>query len=165
MHALINNVTYLLPSQPLSFSHSELIGRHMTDSSPRYFPPGPGVLPPMAERTVNFLVFKNDASNLACMLKRLLSAFFSLFFLGAASGTSFAEVTVPDVLKDRIALKKRPVSSISFIFWAVIRNPFRIMNGASANCSFTSSSFTARKCNGMAMARVPSVWISNPQAA
>lgn len=40
------------------------------------------------------------------MLKRLLSAFFSLFFLGAASGTSFAEVTVPDVLKDRIALKK-----------------------------------------------------------
>ena len=33
------------------------------------------------------------------MLKRLLSAFFSLFFLGAASGTSFAEVTVPDVLK------------------------------------------------------------------
>lgn len=31
---------------------------------------------------------------------------FSLFFLGAASGTSFAEVTVPDVLKDRIALKK-----------------------------------------------------------
>ena len=40
------------------------------------------------------------------MLKRLLSAFFSLFFLGAASGTSFAEVTVPDALKDRIALKK-----------------------------------------------------------
>ena len=32
------------------------------------------------------------------MLKRLLSAFFSLFFLGAASGTSFAEVTVPDAL-------------------------------------------------------------------
>ena len=104
MHALINNVTYLLPSQPLSFSHSELIGRHMTDSSPRYFPPGPGMVPPMAERTVNFLVFKNDAPNLACMLIRLLSAFFSLFFLGAASGTSFAEVTVPDALKDRIAL-------------------------------------------------------------
>ena len=40
------------------------------------------------------------------MLKRLLSAFFSLFFLGAAFGTSFAEVTVPDALKDRIALKK-----------------------------------------------------------
>ena len=60
----------------------------------------------MAARTVNFLVFKNDAPTLACMLKRLLSAFFSLFFLGAASGTSFAEVTVPDALKDRIALKK-----------------------------------------------------------
>ena len=40
------------------------------------------------------------------MFKQLLSAFFSLFFLGAAFGTSFAEVTVPDALKDRIALKK-----------------------------------------------------------
>lgn len=52
----------------------------MTDSSPRYFPPGPGMVPPMAERTVNFLVFKNDAPNLACMLKRLLSAFFLCSF-------------------------------------------------------------------------------------
>lgn len=44
------------------------------------------------------------------MLKRLLSAFFSLFFLGAAFGTSFAEVTVPDALKDRIALKNGPAA-------------------------------------------------------
>ena len=49
------------------------------------------------------------------MLKRLLSAFFSLFFLGAASGTSFAEVTVPDVLKDRIALKKTARQLLSLI--------------------------------------------------
>lgn len=40
------------------------------------------------------------------MFKRLLSVFFSLVFLGTASGTSFAEVPVPDVLKDRISLKK-----------------------------------------------------------
>ena len=60
----------------------------------------------MAARTVIFLVFNNDVPTLASMFKQLLSAFFSLFFLGAASGTSFAEVTVPDALKDRIALKK-----------------------------------------------------------
>ena len=36
---------------------------------------------------------------------------FSLFFLGVASGTSFAEVTVPDALKDRIALKKNGPSA------------------------------------------------------
>ena len=40
------------------------------------------------------------------MCKRLLSAFFSFALLGTASGISFAGVTVPDVLKDRIALKK-----------------------------------------------------------
>ena len=40
------------------------------------------------------------------MFKRLLSAFFSFALLGTASGISFAGVTVPDVLKDRIALKK-----------------------------------------------------------
>lgn len=40
------------------------------------------------------------------MFKRLLSAFFSFALLGTASGISSAEVTVPDVLKDRIALKK-----------------------------------------------------------
>lgn len=40
------------------------------------------------------------------MFKRLLSAFFSLALLGAVSGTSSAEVAVPDILKDRIALKK-----------------------------------------------------------
>lgn len=40
------------------------------------------------------------------MFKRLLSAFFSFALLGAASGISSAEATVPDVLKDRIALKK-----------------------------------------------------------
>ena len=40
------------------------------------------------------------------MLKRLLSAFFSFALLGTASGISSAGVTVPDVLKDRIALKK-----------------------------------------------------------
>lgn len=40
------------------------------------------------------------------MFKRLLSAFFSFALLGTASGISSAGVTVPDVLKDRIALKK-----------------------------------------------------------
>ena len=40
------------------------------------------------------------------MFKRLLSAFFSFALLGPASGISSAGVTVPDVLKDRIALKK-----------------------------------------------------------
>lgn len=40
------------------------------------------------------------------MFKRLLSAFFSLVFLGTATGISSAEVAVPDVLKDRISLKK-----------------------------------------------------------
>lgn len=40
------------------------------------------------------------------MFKRLLSAFFSFALLGTASGISSAEVNVPDVLKDRIALKK-----------------------------------------------------------
>ena len=40
------------------------------------------------------------------MFKRLLSAFFSFALLGTASGISFAGDTVPDVLKDRIALKK-----------------------------------------------------------
>lgn len=40
------------------------------------------------------------------MFKRLLSVFFSLVFLGTATGISFAEVPVPDVLKDRISLKK-----------------------------------------------------------
>lgn len=40
------------------------------------------------------------------MFKRLLSAFFSLALLGAVSGTSSDEVAVPDILKDRIALKK-----------------------------------------------------------
>ena len=40
------------------------------------------------------------------MFKRLLSAFFSFALLGTASGISFAGVPVPDVLKDRIALKK-----------------------------------------------------------
>ena len=40
------------------------------------------------------------------MFKRLLSAFFSFALLGTASGISIAGVTVPDVLKDRIALKK-----------------------------------------------------------
>ena len=40
------------------------------------------------------------------MFKRLLSAFFSFALLGTAYGISFAGVTVPDVLKDRIALKK-----------------------------------------------------------
>ena len=40
------------------------------------------------------------------MFKRLLSAFFSFALLGTASGISLAGVTVPDVLKDRIALKK-----------------------------------------------------------
>ena len=40
------------------------------------------------------------------MFKRLLSAFFSFALLGTASGISSAGVTVPDVLIDRIALKK-----------------------------------------------------------
>lgn len=40
------------------------------------------------------------------MFKRLLSALFSLALLGAASGASSAGITVPDILKDRIALKK-----------------------------------------------------------
>ena len=40
------------------------------------------------------------------MFNRLLSAFFSFALLGTASGISSAGVTVPDVLKDRIALKK-----------------------------------------------------------
>ena len=40
------------------------------------------------------------------MFKRLLSAFFSFALLGTASGISSAGVTVPDALKDRIALKK-----------------------------------------------------------
>ena len=40
------------------------------------------------------------------MFKRLLSAFFSFALLGTASGISSAGVTVPDVLKDRLALKK-----------------------------------------------------------
>lgn len=40
------------------------------------------------------------------MFKRLLSVLFSLAFLGTASGISSAGVTVPDILKDRIALKK-----------------------------------------------------------
>ena len=40
------------------------------------------------------------------MFKRLLPAFFSFALLGTASGISSAGVTVPDVLKYRIALKK-----------------------------------------------------------
>ena len=40
------------------------------------------------------------------MFKRLLSAFFSFALLGTASGISSAGVTVPDFLKDGIALKK-----------------------------------------------------------
>lgn len=40
------------------------------------------------------------------MFKRLLSALFFFVLLGTVSGISAAEVTVPDVLKDRIALKK-----------------------------------------------------------
>lgn len=40
------------------------------------------------------------------MLKRLFPVLFSFALLGAASGTTFAEASVPDALKDRIALKK-----------------------------------------------------------
>lgn len=70
------------------------------------FPPDNGPVPQMVGRTINFLVFAGSAPTVCTMFKCLFSVLFSVALLGAAAGTASAGGAVPDVLKDRIALKK-----------------------------------------------------------
>ena len=73
------------------------------------------------------------------MLKRFASILLSLLFLGASSGLADGKVPVPDILKNRIPLKKteHQLNIVYFLgsdtAWAAIRPPCRITNAASAN--------------------------------
>lgn len=70
----------------------------------------------MERKTINFLVFPDGGPTVAGMFKCLFSVIPAIALLWTGSGISQAEATVPDILKDRIALKK-PVRQLNVVYF------------------------------------------------